>query len=239
MFAWTSVTTALGRDWDATCALRATTSWFAGVGVKPSAPLQIASRLFLSSRCNYVLAVLLRFPIITDELRDSLLEDHATKANQSSTLLATWEDAFKDALNLMVDILTDRVCCTSDYATKSQPQAANLLQTLDDSMATHPRYAATRAAEGKLTENMGRAKLLPQSLVSAMNRQHHKRFLLIYAYLQDKPRHYCSHRFEHFALHSIREKFVILLQLCWAQQQRSSRLTCKGSDLTTFPIPHA
>ena len=114
----------------------------------------------------------------------------------------------------MVEVMVDHEYYASDYASKDQPQAANLLQTLHDSLVRHDRFAAEREVAGTTDEGMDRARRLLQSFVSATNRRLHKGFPSIYAYLLGKPNHYASHLFQPW---SFQEHFILFKQ-CFQHQ---------------------
>ena len=83
----------------------------------------------------------------------------------------------------------------SDYASKEQPHAEGLLQTLHDAKVRHDRYAAQRKIEKRVDEAMDITRRVLHMLVAATNRRMHKGFPTIYAYLLGKPTLYASHEF--------------------------------------------
>ena len=107
---------------------------------------------------------------------------------------------------------------TSDYTTKEQPHANNLLQTLYDSRITYDKYQAEREAAGKSDTGIEGAQRLLQSLVSATNRRMHIGLPTVYAYVLGKPNHYCSHQFEGWSLHQQLRYFTAALTRQWIQQ---------------------
>ena len=113
------------------------------------------------------------------------------------------ERLYEQNVQLMVQLIVDHEFYASDYSTKSQPHAANLLQTLHDNLVRHNHYAAEREAAGKSTEDVDRARRLLQSLICATNRRVHKGMPSIYAYLLGKPNHYCSHSFQPWSVHQV------------------------------------
>ena len=70
------------------------------------------------------------------------------------------ERLYEQNVQLMVQLIVDHEFYASDYSTKSQPHAANLLQTLHDNLVRHNHYAAEREAAGKSTEDVDRARRL-------------------------------------------------------------------------------
>ena len=112
------------------------------------------------------------------------------------------EREYEQNVQLMVQLIVDHEFYASDYSTKSQPHAANLLQTLHDNLVRHHHYAAEREAAGQSTEDLDRARRLLQSLICATNRRVHKGMPSIYAYLLGKPNHYCSHSFQPWSVHA-------------------------------------
>ena len=83
--------------------------------------------------------------------------------------------AIDGSMRTMVQLIVDHEYYAPDYSAKDQSHAANLLQTLHDSLVRHDRFAREREAAGKSCADMDRARRLLQSLVCATNRRLHKR----------------------------------------------------------------
>ena len=127
--------------------------------------------VFLGMRCNHDLSILLRLPVVRSRVQGFLSDDgpsdHADEDDKGDSLL---EQSIKD----MTQLIIDHEFYASDYSTKDQPHAANLLQTLHDSLIRHDHYAAERELSGKSEDDMDRARPLLQSLICATNRRLHK-----------------------------------------------------------------
>ena len=148
--------------------------------LEPSQPYHYKMNpvIILGPRCNHDLGILLRLPVLPPMLRAALervLAAVRTSAvptapgadlSEDSKLRAAWEAS----VEAMVEVMIDHEYYASDYSSKDQPHAANLLQTLHDSLIRHDRYAAEREATGKSNEGMDRARRLLQSLVTATTR---------------------------------------------------------------------
>ena len=119
----------------------------------------------------------------------------------------------------MVQLIVDHEYYASDYSARNQPHAANLLQTLHDSLVRHDRFAREREAAGKSCEDMDRARRLLQSLVCATNRRLHKGMPSIYAYLLGKPNHYSSHEFRGWSVQEMFEVFHGTVRDHWLNQE--------------------
>ena len=101
----------------------------------------------------------------------------------------------------MIDAVVDHEFYSSAYASKVQPQAEGLLQSLHDSLVRREKYTylETGAAKEDATPQEERlrtsAKKLLHRLVSATNRCMHRGLPSVYAYLAGRPTHYTSHEF--------------------------------------------
>ena len=161
------------------------------------------------NRCNHDLGLVWAFPVLSDALRASLEEGASDVLGES----AARDERFEDALDLSLQLIVDHELYASDYSTTMQPQAANLLHTLHDSLVRHDRFAAERAAAGKSDALLDKARRLLQSLVMATNRRQHTGFPTIYAYLLGKPNHYTSHEFQPLPTYQVMDWFVSALNL--------------------------
>jgi hypothetical protein len=144
---------------------------------------------------------------------------------------AAKDEIIAASVDIIISGILNSEYYASDYATKDQPHAANLLQTLHDSLIRHEGYAAEREAAGKSNEELDRAKRLLQSLVSATNRRVHIGLPTVYAYLLGKPNHYCSHQFEHWSFRQMLTMFVQELNNCWVKQEETPHTRKEGADL--------
>ena len=160
-------------------------------------------------RCNHDMGVLPKLPVLSAPLQEKLLLEEA-KGNGSQD---AWDSDTRGAVDDMMDTLVQDMVnseyYTSDYASKEQPQAANLLHTLHDACEVHGRDAAERHATGDCNDVRDQARRLLQSLVSATNRRVHTGMPTVTAYLLGKPSHYCSHQFERFNIHSQFGRFKV------------------------------
>ena len=48
-----------------------------------------------------------------------------------------WHQSWEESIEAMIDTIVDHECYAAEYATKVQPQAEELMQTLHDSMLRH------------------------------------------------------------------------------------------------------
>ena len=125
--------------------------------------------VFLGPRCNHDLSILLRLPVLSERIKrvlSGVLDDSGKDGGDKED-----EREYDACVDTMVQLIIDHEFYASDYSTKDQPHAANLLQTLHDSLVRHDRYAAEREAAGKSSEDMDRARRLLQSLICATNRR--------------------------------------------------------------------
>ena len=127
--------------------------------------------------------------------------------------------AIEQSIASIIREIIDCEYYTSDYTTKNQPHANNLLQTLHDSIGRYRQYAAERQAAGKSDLGLEGAQRLMQSLASATNRRMHVGLPTIYAYLLGKPNQYCSHLFEGWSFHKQWRAFAGCLERGWIQQR--------------------
>ena len=117
--------------------------------------------LMLGPRCNHDLGILLRLPVLDDDLKEALLKawhrvkdsgdgsDHTEADDEAARGVSRLSD---ESIEAMVEVMVDHEYYASDYASKDQPQAANLLQTLHDSLVRHDRFAAEREVAGTIDE---------------------------------------------------------------------------------------
>jgi hypothetical protein len=184
--------------------------------------------LMLGPRCNHDLGILLRLPVLDDHLKEALLKAwHRVQSSGRGTddTEEPDEEAARgvsrlsdESIDAMIEVMVDHEYYASDYASKDQPQAANLLHTLHDSLVRHDRFAAEREVAGTIDEGMDRARRLLQSFVSATNRRLHKGFPSIYAYLLGKPNHYASHLFQPWTFQHDFMRFDLCFQHHWLRQ---------------------
>ena len=86
-----------------------------------------------------------------------------------------WHRSWEESIESAIDTIVDHEFYAVDYATKVQPQAEGLLQTLHDSMLRHLRFGNSESwsetSELSPTEKLhDRARRLMHRLVSATNR---------------------------------------------------------------------
>ena len=150
----------------------------------------------LGARCNHDMRNLLHLPVLSEELSTALVKRSALKENPSRSSHgddvnedAALTSAIDEGIEMMVEELVTRMYYTAGYAGKEQPQAANLLHTLHDSLVRFDHFEAERQAQQRSTEPVERARRLLQSLVAATNRRMHLGFPTIYASLLGKPNH--------------------------------------------------
>ena len=132
------------------------------------------------------------------------------------------DDVITQSVETIVMEMLNSESYASDYVTKDQPHAANLLQTLHDSLIRHERYSAERRAAGKPDAESDRAKRLLQSLVTATNRRIHVGLPTVYAYLLQKPNHYCSHEFQSWSFTQMLTSCIKVLDVGWVKQSSLS-----------------
>ena len=188
--------------------------------------------IFLGARCNHDVSPLLRFPVLSAELKSAVFT-LPSECNTSEESHTDAHRAITDIVNTMTQLIVDHEYYASDYSAKSQPHAANLLQTLHDGLLRHSRFAAEREASGQDSHDSAKAQRLLQSLICATNHRLHKGMPSIYAYLLGKPSHYCSHSFEHWSMQQSYDLFCTLLPRTVSKDGFREKKEEKGAD--AFP----
>ena len=145
----------------------------------------------------------------------------------------TIDDPIRDSIAYTVDELVTRMYYAAGYAGKKQPQGANLLHTLHDSLMRFDHYSSELQATGQSTEKVDCAKRLLQSLVSATNRRMHTGFPSVYAFLLGKPNHYSSHEFVSWSIHELMSIFHALAIKNWT----TDALKHQDKDARGVPYP--
>ena len=168
--------------------------------------------VFLSARCNHDLSILLRLPVLSERMKSVMAHfANGLRDEQEEDDKQEAQRFYEESVDVMVQLIVDHEYYASDYSTKSQPHAANLLQTLHDSLVRHNRFAAEHDYAGKANVDLARAQRLLQSFICATNRRLHKG-MPVYAYLLGRPSHYCSYTFQPWSMQEVHGLFWHLLQ---------------------------
>ena len=146
--------------------------------------------VFLAARCNHDLSTLLRFPLLSREMESALSTlSQAHGEGPEVERHCEVKCAYQESMDTMTQLIIEHEFYAADYSTKSQPQAANLLQTLHDSLIRHSRFAAERGTSKQDASDSEKAQRLLQSLILATNRRLHKGMPSIHSHLLGRPNH--------------------------------------------------
>eukprot|EP00973_Karenia_brevis_P078086 10845900-Karenia_brevis.AAC.1 len=148
---------------------------------------QVSSSRTVSERGGHMTACAARGDVCAS--MDRLPQPNSSSSASGSVAGASkqaseeWSHSWESNIEGMIDTIVDHEFYAADYATKVQPQAEGLLQTLHDSLLRYDRYVRVACADDEDASSSGgapdpvlkdRARHLMQRLISATNRCTHK-----------------------------------------------------------------